>query len=922
MTYRGTLPQGHGPAFNGRQNNAQYPQSSQSGQNGYDSWANPQLPSQYQNPTFAPLAYPPPQPQQQPLPPSHQQTNAHPAYPANHALQPQPPRQHGLPQKGLFRPPSDNSSHGPGPYRHQPSPQNNPMSNMPPPAPQTQPAQQTQAQQMLTSIQPTPTEQHIFQPMDWSQTVPPLIPHASPSYARAQPQALAPSQHPNPLPQAASSPAHVNSPIMTQSPRLAQQQPIANHSQRNSSAAAANATVRAEPANRVSKSPRFTAQAATRSPSVSSTKSPAPTPGLIPHHQDTGSLLVCVAEEFFARARQEIVPVAEELVTKWVYEYQKLIATGLGCLEAALATNKLPRRVEARVRLRYASILCDETNNVMEAETALTKGITLCERNRFVDLKYLMQFLQIKLLWSQGKERAALIAVDGRIRDAEVLKHYHWVYAYRFLKASFYLQFPNPTEAHALENLRVLATIASQRSDAAVSVTASLLEGISHLIVLKDESIPRIQSCLAQASRHQLQEVAQISQLETLALVLDLACSIHQKSPKAIPAKLATLHHRMDTHLKADKGWDKKDTALLLPLRKQRGGPQIISEDTAGILKPGTEDGQYDYLTMSFWSKMEAYAVSYIFSSLALLYEQPRRHTQSYKARMEASSILQTGGRDIRGLPDCLESGMKNADWRRRMKCYIAILQGLNFASTTQWADLKSTMTDLEKMVRPELGRIIVLYTMYLAGVYHQGTGNFTTAIQIYNHPNFALDTPDTQQGHRQPAEWDVIILAKFCLIWVMQEPGQRNDQLTRELLGQLQPLCAEHANAEMQTAWHLVVAAVQTEPPVPMTRVKTHIQAAINSGRELGDAQALAIGLGLMRARLFQNVVGDQAMKSARAAQAQARRSGNLMWISAAEGMLAQTHDVQGQAREAEERWQEAVRHAALAVKSVQRGL
>lgn len=57
-----------------------------------------------------------------------------------------------------------------------------------------------------------------------------------------------------------------------------------------------------------------------------------------------------------------------------------MVATGLGCLEVVLGSHKLAPRVEARLQLRYASILAEETNNVMEAETALTKGITLCER--------------------------------------------------------------------------------------------------------------------------------------------------------------------------------------------------------------------------------------------------------------------------------------------------------------------------------------------------------------------------------------------------------------------------------------------------------------------------------------------------------------------------------------------------------------
>lgn len=87
-----------------------------------------------------------------------------------------------------------------------------------------------------------------------------------------------------------------------------------------------------------------------------------------------------MAEEFFTKAQRGVRYVATTLDERRVHEYQKLIATGLACLEVAIGSNKLAPRLEALARLRYANILCAETNNVMEAETALTKGITLCER--------------------------------------------------------------------------------------------------------------------------------------------------------------------------------------------------------------------------------------------------------------------------------------------------------------------------------------------------------------------------------------------------------------------------------------------------------------------------------------------------------------------------------------------------------------
>lgn len=134
-------------------------------------------------------------------------------------------------------------------------------------------------------------------------------------------------------------------------------------------------------AGRVSASPRLHTQGLPRSPSVGSTRSPAP--GLLPH-QDTNSLLVCVAEDMFSAARKGVLHVADSLDSQAVQEYQKLMATGLGCLELVLNSNRLAPRLEARLQLRYASVLCEETNNIMEAETALAKGMALCDKVRSV----------------------------------------------------------------------------------------------------------------------------------------------------------------------------------------------------------------------------------------------------------------------------------------------------------------------------------------------------------------------------------------------------------------------------------------------------------------------------------------------------------------------------------------------------------
>lgn len=99
-----------------------------------------------------------------------------------------------------------------------------------------------------------------------------------------------------------------------------------------------------------------------------------------PLQVETLPLLVCVAEDCFSKARASVIGAGRSRDANAVGEYHKLIATGLGCLEVAMQSNKLWPRLEARLRLRYAGVLIEETANTMEAETALTKGISLCDK--------------------------------------------------------------------------------------------------------------------------------------------------------------------------------------------------------------------------------------------------------------------------------------------------------------------------------------------------------------------------------------------------------------------------------------------------------------------------------------------------------------------------------------------------------------
>ncbi|KAM5514159.1 75k gamma secalin [Fusarium oxysporum f. sp. phaseoli] len=354
------------------------------------------------------------------------------------------------------------------------------------------------------------------------------------------------------------------------------------------------ATPRAKPSplSSVVNSPAINAH----SPSITK-KSPASTPKSRP--LDTVHLMVAVAEECFDKARGSVHDVAMSLNATRIDEYQKLISTGLACLEACLQSNRLSPRQEAKMRLRYATVVLEETENPMEAETAVTKGISLCEKNGLADLKYCMDYIRLKLLF-QRNHKAALNAADRQIADCETYKHIQWVYAFRLLKASFYMELGQTADASALENIRSIQVTASSRGDDALSVFAFILEGLALLKASKDGNIEKVQACIAQVAKYQCEPTIHIMQLDILTLLLDLVCTINHSGLDLMLDKLKMLQDRMD----ACTDWHSVKSDFLIPVQKQPATGHTISSDTAGIIRSG-EGVPEDFLVMSFMTKVE-----------------------------------------------------------------------------------------------------------------------------------------------------------------------------------------------------------------------------------------------------------------------------------------------------------------------------
>lgn len=246
---------------------------------------------------------------------------------------------------------------------------------------------------------------------------------------------------------------------------------------------------------------------------------------------------------------------------------------------------------------------------------------------------------------------------------------------------------------------------------------------------------------------------------------------------------------------------------------------------------------------------------------------------------------------------------IEQAKWRAEVGCYIDTLIALVFATRTAWRRVHECIQRIDALKpKPEDGRLGLL-VLYVKGVYHQGTGNLDQAYKIFSDPRFdiapASDTQASGVGANPP---EISLLAALNKIWIMQEPSRRDVAQTTDLLEAVRPYCADHADIDIRTAFNLVAAAIETHPPQSMQTVKRHISTGLKFAQAANNTQLLGVALNLMRSCLFDSVVGEQAVKSAKAGRAQAQKAGNLLWMSVGEGMLAQTEEMQGQVAEAQQ--------------------
>lgn len=170
-----------------------------------------------------------------------------------------------------------------------------------------------------------------------------------------------------------------------------------------------------------------------------------------------------------------------------------------------------------------------------------------------------------------------------------------------------------------------------------------------------------------------------------------------------------------------------------------------------------------------------------------------------------------------------------------------------------------------------------------------QCNGSIESALDIYSSAEFSL--PDA--GYNTDFKTDIAILATINRLLIIRDPSHPEHYQTQVLFAQLQPLCTNHPNLVIECAFRIIQAI--TIPEESINRQKTLIHTTTNRSQKLGNMQFMSICLNYMASRFFANQVGEQPIKSVRAARNVSKQGRSVLWRAVAFGICINTFQRNG---------------------------
>jgi hypothetical protein len=244
-----------------------------------------------------------------------------------------------------------------------------------------------------------------------------------------------------------------------------------------------------------------------------------------------------------------------------------------------------------------------------------------------------------------------------------------------------------------------------------------------------------------------------------------------------------------------------------------------------------------------------------------------------------------------------IPASIAQRNWVRILDWHIKFALGLVACYHEDRATTKHAVTMLRERVSEQPMNGSEPYARmlsYLSGVLDQSNGSTDSALAIYSASEFNL--PDAGSG--SDFKTDLAILAAMNRLLVIRDPSHPDHYLTQVLFAQLQSLCSSHPNLHIECAFRIIQAI--TNPDESINRQKTLIHTTTNRAQKLQNMQFMSICLNYMASRFFANQVGEQPIKSVRAARNISKQARSVLWRAVSLGICINTFQRNGKLEDA----------------------
>lgn len=654
---------------------------------------------------------------------------------------------------------------------------------------------------------------------------------------------------------------------------------------------------------------------------------PMPAPASIPpqrpsesSHEDAidyRTLLLSLADQYIDEARSMAAHIAHNGSEVEANQYCKLMTTAFCCYEKVLSQpwlNTKPRD-EALVRLRYATCLFEDTENDHEAENILSKGISLCEKNRLLDLKYSMQHLVTRILF-KTKQKAAFKFLDNIISDAATSEHTVWVYALRFLRISLSLQIGT---AHELQNVlsqvNSIQELARRSRDKSIAIMASIIEACVHLRIHNLDSIENVQQSLASCHANLMSlSDPPLAQMRILTSMTDLACSLDPHDTDASKKKMKDMQTLLDTALgEADLESEcgsrqpdfNADGSFGIPLERSKGGTLIT--DTGGIFSHDT-DGR-EYVRFAWLLKKDTYGLGFLLCAAALY---PQNATKNMLKNIRVLTNDEFSFANTNQSDSLYEAHGRLAS-RRLMRCHGLLLDTLMKLDSSAWKEASQALLKFEAAIetlgshRP--AHLDQLRT-YLRGVVAQSEGDFDTALHHYASPELSIPAPQDRAATHVQTQL-AVLAALNTLVMTRQSDHLSTDPHLSEVLTKLSahfPNNTHTSNSHLTSAYSLIKAIHSTS----ILDRKSHLKITIELSRKTNNQQLLLLCMHYLYDSMCRGIMGGRSINTAKAALLKATDANNKTWLCVANGVMADAFELEGNMAQAKVCRKEAAKYFA----------